>query len=94
MTKIIILAIVKLVTPKAGAKHELLFNKPASASLENGKEKKTEYEQYLMSNACVCIIELSTMEIYAAGSHCSLAIKWEKINENELKYPGFTPLPG
>ncbi len=30
MTKIISLAIVNLVTPKAGAKHALLFNIPAS----------------------------------------------------------------
>ncbi len=28
-TKIISLAVVNLVTPKAGAKHELLFNEPA-----------------------------------------------------------------
>jgi hypothetical protein len=32
VTKIIILAIVKLITPKAGAKHELLFNKPISGA--------------------------------------------------------------
>jgi hypothetical protein len=32
MTKIISVAIVNLVTPKAGAKHELLFNKPAASS--------------------------------------------------------------
>jgi hypothetical protein len=30
VTKIISLAIVNLVTPKAGAKHELLFNKPTT----------------------------------------------------------------
>jgi len=30
VTDIILVAIVNLVTPKVGAKHELLFNKPAS----------------------------------------------------------------
>jgi hypothetical protein len=30
VTKIMSLTIMNLVTPKAGAKHELLFNKPAS----------------------------------------------------------------
>ncbi len=30
MTKIIPVSIMNLVTPKAGANHELLFNKPAS----------------------------------------------------------------
>jgi hypothetical protein len=33
MAKIIYLAFVNLVTPKAGAKHELLLNKPASGNL-------------------------------------------------------------
>ncbi len=32
VTKIISLEVVNLVTPKPGAKHELLFNKPASVS--------------------------------------------------------------
>ncbi len=34
MTKIISVTIMILVTPKAGAKHELLFNKPASGYQE------------------------------------------------------------
>jgi hypothetical protein len=33
VTKIIPLAIENLVAPEAGAKHELLFNKPASGTL-------------------------------------------------------------
>jgi hypothetical protein len=33
------MSILKLVTPKAGAKHDLLLNKPASASWEKGKKK-------------------------------------------------------
>jgi hypothetical protein len=33
VTKIIFLTIINLVTPKAGARHELLFNKPASGLL-------------------------------------------------------------
>ncbi len=32
MTKIVSVATIYLVTPKAGAKHELLFNKPAASS--------------------------------------------------------------
>jgi hypothetical protein len=32
MTKIISAAVLNLATPKAGAEHELLFNKPAGAS--------------------------------------------------------------
>ncbi len=35
VTKIITLAIVNLVTPKVGAKHELLFNKPASGEVRS-----------------------------------------------------------
>ncbi len=44
VTKIIPLTFMKLVTPKVGAKHELLFNKPATVGLikERGvvKERK------------------------------------------------------
>ncbi len=35
MTKIISVKVMNLVKPKAGAKHELLFDKPAEASLLN-----------------------------------------------------------
>jgi hypothetical protein len=34
VTKIIYVTMMNLVAPKAGAKHELLFNKPAPNSLE------------------------------------------------------------
>jgi hypothetical protein len=36
VTKIISLAFLNLVTPKAGAKHELLFNKPETGLLNKG----------------------------------------------------------
>jgi hypothetical protein len=44
--KIISLAVENLVTPKAGAKHELLFNKPASVlgatKFTNGRANSSE----------------------------------------------------
>ncbi len=39
VTQIISLAMMILVTPKAGAKQELLLNKPASAVLTNSKHQ-------------------------------------------------------
>jgi hypothetical protein len=38
LTKIIPLAVVNLVTPKAGAKHELLFNEPSSSTYKPSPE--------------------------------------------------------
>ncbi len=39
VTKIIFVTIMNLVTPKAGAKHELLLNKPASSVTAKGIER-------------------------------------------------------
>ncbi len=46
VTKIITLAVVNLVTPKAGAKHELLFNEPATTH-------KTTYSKSLRRGTLV-----------------------------------------
>ncbi len=44
MTKIKSLAAVNLVTPKAGAKHELFFNEPASVALGVTKFERINLE--------------------------------------------------
>jgi hypothetical protein len=40
VTKVISITFIDLVTPKARAKHELLFNKPASVALDETNLKK------------------------------------------------------
>jgi hypothetical protein len=40
------ITIIDLVTPKAGAKHELLFNKPATITLDETNLKKNVSEKH------------------------------------------------
>jgi len=86
VTKIIPLTVVNLVTPKVGAKHELLFNKPASAD-QNVKQIPQSAMSLNLESFMIVICLLHSLRVVCVLHHRHVRMEnlavYETNNQDE-----------